>query len=98
VQSRFHGGFSDLQIVGDLSRRPGLVVRAANHGAVLGGEPCQRVADPLPICHEIHHPGGAPIPFATAVISTTLPTNTVTTRFGNDIVLVSYQEPSCVNI
>jgi len=71
----------------------GLVVRAANHSAVLGGQPCQRVADRLPVCHEIHHPGGTPIPFAAAVISTTLPIRRVTTRFGNDMVLVSYQHP-----
>jgi hypothetical protein len=62
VQSRFHGGFGDLEIVGDLSRRPGLVVRVENHGAVLGGQLCQRVADQLPVCHEIHHAGGRPDP------------------------------------
>jgi len=98
VQSRFHGYFGDLEIVGDLSRRPGLVVRAANHSAVLSGQFRERVADQLPVCHEIHHARGAPIPFAAPAISTTLPMTTVTTPFGNDMVLVSYQEPSCVNI
>jgi hypothetical protein len=98
VQSRFHGGFGDVKIGGDLSRRPGLVVRAANHSAVLDGQLCQRAADQLPVCYEIHHALGAPIPFAAPVISTTLPMSTVTIPFGNDMVLVSYQEPSCVKI
>lgn len=86
MQSRFHGGFGDLEIVSYLSRRPGLVVRAANHSAVLGRQLCQRVADQLPVCHEIQHAGGTPIPFAAPVISTTLPMSTVTPlreRYGS---------------
>lgn len=66
-----------MEIVGDLSRRPGLVVRAANHGAVLCGQLCQRVADQLPVCHEITIRGRP---------------------FGNDMVVVCYQELSRVNI
>ena len=40
---------------GDLRRRPALVVRAAKHAAVDGGQLCQRFADEQPVRLDAHH-------------------------------------------
>ena len=53
VQPRLHGSFSNLQVVGDLCRRQPQVVRASNHGAVLGRQLCHRV-DQHPIQRRVH--------------------------------------------
>jgi len=98
MQPQFHGGFCDVKVAGNLSRRPGRIVRADYHSTILGRQAGQRVTDQLPICHKIRHLDGAFIPLAAQMIDTTLAISGAATHFRNCMVLVSHQELSCVNI
>jgi DNA-binding CsgD family transcriptional regulator len=67
VQPRLHRSFSNLEIVGDLRRRPPQVVRAPNYRAVLEGQLCQRVPDQQPVQRGIHLVGAGTLGRTSAV-------------------------------